>query len=133
MDRAQLAAWIDAYERLWRTPGTERLAELFTADATYSMGPFEQTQRGLPAIAGLWERERASADEPFRMTYEIVAVEQDTGVSRVEVAYDGPPPRHYKDLWIVRLDASGRCTHFEEWPFWPERGPYPPELIGGAG
>ena len=38
------------------------------------------------------------------MTSEIVAVEGDTGVSRVEVWYDGPPPRHYRDLWIVRLD-----------------------------
>ena len=56
------------------------------------------------------------------MTHEIVAVEGDTGVSRVEVFYDGPPPRHYRDLWIVRLDESGRCTHFEEWPFWPEQG-----------
>ena len=121
MDRAGLAAWIDAYERLWRTPGTDGLAALFTDDAAYSMGPFEETQHGLRAIAELWERERKSADEPFRMTSEIVAVEQVTGVSRVEEFYDGPPPRHYRDLWIVRLDDSGRCTHFEEWPFWPEQ------------
>ena len=133
MDRATLAAWIDAYEGLWRTPGTDRLGELFAPDATYSMGPFEETQRGLPAIAELWERERVGPDEPFRMSYEIVAVEQDTGVSRVEVAYDGPPPRHYKDIWIVRLDEGGRCAHFEEWPFWPEQGTYAPGAVGRAG
>lgn len=133
MDRATLAAWIDAYERLWRTPGTDRLGELFAPDATYSMGPFEPTQRGLPAIAELWERERVGPDEPFRLSYEIVAVEQDTGVSRVEVAYDGPPPRHYKDIWIVRLDEGGRCTHFEEWPFWPGQGTYAPGAVGRAG
>ena len=62
------------------------------------------------------------------MTSEIVAVEGDTGVSRVEVWYDGPPPRHYRDLWIVRLDDSGRCTHFEEWPFWPELGTHAPAV-----
>jgi len=28
----------------------------------------------------------------------------------------------YLDLWIVRLDADGRCRHFEEWPFWPTKG-----------
>jgi len=127
MDHSQLGAWIDAYERLWRTPGTDGLDELFTGDATYSMGPFERTRQGLPEIAELWEGERKSADEPFRMTHEIVAVEQDTGVSRVEVFYDGPPARHYRDLWIVCLDESGRCTHFEEWPFWPEQGPIPPQ------
>ena len=133
MDRATLAAWIDAYERLWRTPGTDGLGELFAPDATYSMGPYEETQRGLPAIAELWEDERVSPDEPFRMSYEIVAVEQDTGVSRVEVAYDGPPPRHYKDLWIVRLDEGGRCARFEDWPFWPEQGTYAPGAVGRAG
>jgi hypothetical protein len=133
MDRAALADWIDRYEAAWRTPGTEPLGALFAAGATYSMGPFEETHHGLAQIAALWERERKGADEPFRMTTEIVAVEGDTGVARVEVYYDGPPPRHYRDLWIVRLDDSGRCTSFEEWPFWPEHGPYAPELIGGAG
>jgi hypothetical protein len=119
MERSLLSDWIARYEELWRTPGTDRLGELFTRDATYSMGPYEETQRGLDAIADLWEAERKSADEQFRMTSAVVAVEGDTGVCRVKVAYEGPPALEYKDLWIVRLDASGRCTHFEEWPFSP--------------
>jgi hypothetical protein len=53
------------------------------------------------------------------MTSEVVAVEGDTGVCRVEVAYEDPPALEYKDLWIVCLDESGRCSHFEEWPFSP--------------
>jgi len=127
VDRAQLAHWIDAYESAWRTPGTEVLARLFTRDATYSPGPFEPTANGLDEIATLWDAEREAPDEPFRMTSKVVAVEGDTGVSRVEVWYDGPPPRHYRDLWIVRLDEAGRCTHFEEWPFWPGLGTRPPD------
>jgi hypothetical protein len=40
-------------------------------------------------------------------------------VVRVDVQY-GPPDRHeYRDLWIVRFAADGRCREFEEWPFWP--------------
>jgi len=31
------------------------------------------------------------------------------------------------DLWIVRLDGGERCSHFEEWPFWP------PDQEGAAG
>ena len=126
VERKQLKHWIAAYERAWRTPGTDTLADLFAPDATYSMGPFEPTERGLPAIATLWERERGGPDEPFRLKSEIVAVESDTGVARVEVWYDGPPPHRYKDLWIVRLDGSGRCTAFEEWPFWPGLGTQAP-------
>ena len=132
VDRTELTGWIARYEALWRTPGTDRLGELFTADASYSMGPYEETQHGLDAIAALWEDERASADEPFTMTSEVVAIEGDIGVCRVEVRYKDPPQREYKDLWIVRLDETGRCTHFEEWPFWPDRGPYPKGVEGGS-
>lgn len=126
MDRAALADWIDRYETAWRTPGTAPLGALFTPDATYSTGPYETTQHGLDAIAALWEREREGADEPFRMTSKVVAVEGDTGVARVEVWYDGPPAHNYRDLWIVRLDPAGRCISFEEWPFWPELDTHAP-------
>ena len=126
MDRTRLTDWIAAYEHLWRTAGTDRLGELFAAYATYSAGPFEPTHRGLEEIAALWDGEREGPDEPFRMTSAIVAVEGDTGVARVEVWYEGPPPRHYKDLWIVQVDDSGRCVQFEEWPFWPGVGTHAP-------
>jgi hypothetical protein len=37
--RDHLTGWIAAYERAWRTPGTEALATIFTAEATYRQGP----------------------------------------------------------------------------------------------
>lgn len=120
MDRAALREWVDAYERAWRTAGTEPLASLFAPGATYRTAPFEPPYQGPAAIAALWEAEREGPDEAFRMESEIVAVEGDTGVVRVEVAYGDPVRRTYRDLWVVRLDAEGRCVAFEEWPFWPE-------------
>ena len=118
MTRDQLQAWIDAYERAWRTPGTDLLSELFADDASYSTAPFENPFRGLAAIADFWEEGRDGPDEEFTMTSEPVAVEGDTGVARIEVRY-GDTGVSYRDIWIVRLDDSGRCVHFEEWPFWP--------------
>jgi hypothetical protein len=116
---AETDAWVAAYERAWRSVGTERLAELFAPAATYRMSPFEEPAKGLTEIGALWERERREADEEFEMVHEIVAVENDTAVIRVEVRY-GPPEHHrYRDLWIVRFDPDGRCREFEEWPFWP--------------
>jgi hypothetical protein len=115
--RAALGKWVERYEALWRTAGTDGLRELFTEDATYSMAPYEQPYRGLDAIAALWEREREGPDEVFTMASEIVACEGDTGVVRVEVQYGRGT--EYRDLWIVQLDGDGRCTHFEEWPFAP--------------
>jgi len=40
-------------------------------------------------------------------------------VARVEVTYDAPEPHGYRDLWIVTLEADGRCRAFEEWPYFP--------------
>lgn len=125
LSRHRAEEWIAAYERAWRTPGTEPLRELFAEDATYSMGPYEEPAVGLAAIADLWERERKGPEEVFEMSHELVAVDGDTAVVRVEVRYG--PPRHlqYRDLWIVRLAPDGRCREFEEWPFWPDRGVVP--------
>jgi ketosteroid isomerase-like protein len=119
VDHAQLTQWLEAYERAWRTAGTDVLAELFTEDATYSTAPYEKPHRGLEAIGEMWEAERLGPDEEFEMLSEIVAVEGDTGVARVEVRYHAPKDKEYRDLWIVRLGDAGLCFQFEEWPFWP--------------
>ena len=120
VDRAAVSAWVEGYERAWRTAGTDALAALFTDDATYSMDPYRAAVAGRAAIDALWERERAGADEPFTMTWELVAVEGDTGVVRVEVAYHDSG-NQFRDLWIVHFAADGRCSAFEEWPFWPHK------------
>jgi SnoaL-like domain len=115
-----MSAWVAAYERAWRTPGTEMLREFFAAEATYQMAPFLEPYRGLSAIEELWERERDGPGEPFTMEWEIVAVEADTGVVYTEVRYE-QPPRDFRNLWIVRFDASGRCAEFQEWFFAPPK------------
>lgn len=115
--RAGFEAWIAAYERAWRTAGVGMLGELFTADATYRMSPYEEPARGLAAIGGLWDREREGPGEQFEMSHEVVAVEGDTAVARIEVTYGSGD--EYRDLWIVRFGPDGRCRAFEEWPFWP--------------
>jgi hypothetical protein len=128
MDRAQLTEWVAAYERAWRTPGTDVLAELFTEDASYSTAPYESPHVGLAAIGEMWEAERNGPDEEFEMSSEVVAAEGDTGVVRVAVGYLASQDkegrchrqrREYRDLWIIQLDEAGLCRHFEEWPFWP--------------
>jgi ketosteroid isomerase-like protein len=125
--RREVEEWVAAYERAWRTAGSEPLRELFAEDATYSMGPYEAPAVGLAAIAALWERERRGADEEFEMSHRVVAVDGDTAVVRVEVRYGAPQRLEYRDLWVVRFAADGRCREFEEWPFWPERGVVPGE------
>jgi hypothetical protein len=66
------------------------LAELFAPEATYQTAPFEEPFRGLPAIAVMWEAEREGPEEAFAMDSQVVAVEGDTGVARLEVRYGDP-------------------------------------------
>jgi ketosteroid isomerase-like protein len=111
--------WVDAYERAWRTPGTDGLAGIFTEDAFYSQGPYAESRIGLDEIARMWEETRDG--DVFTMTSEVVAVDGDTAVVRVEVFYQQPADRQYRDLWVMRFAPDGRCRHYEEWPFAPRR------------
>lgn len=119
MGRDGVADWVAAYERAWRSAGTGALAGLFTPEATYLQGPYDESVSGLPAIARMWEAERAGPAEVFRMTSEVVAVDGDTAVVRVEVGYGDPVQEEFRDLWVIRFAADGRCAAFEEWPFAP--------------
>jgi len=123
MTKEQVAAWIAAYERAWRAPGTGALGGLFTADATYRQGPYDEPAAGLPAIARMWEAERDGPDEVFAMTSEVVAVDGATAVARLEVRYGEPARQQWRDLWVMRFAGDGRCAWFEEWPIAPPRRP----------
>jgi hypothetical protein len=119
MNRELLAQWLDGYERAWRSAGVEPLTALFTPDATYQQGPYDQPVVGLPAIGRMWEDTRDGPDEVFTATTDIVAVDGETAVVRVEVKYGDPVGQQYRDLWIMTFAGDGRCSAYEEWPFWP--------------
>jgi ketosteroid isomerase-like protein len=110
-------AWVAAYETAWRTAGTDSLGALFTDDASYRAGPFEEPVVGRDAIGAFWEAERDGPEETFALHTELVAADHDTAVVRAEVVYGEPPRRTYRDLWVITLASDGRCRAFEEWPF----------------
>lgn len=119
VDRADVERWVEAYETLWRSSGTDGLAEVFTPDATYLPSPWASPVRGLAALAEFWEAEREGPDEAFTMTSRVLAVEDRTAVVRVEVDY--AEGERWRDLWVLMFDAEGRCAAFEEWPFAPDQ------------
>src|SRR5664279_5641877 len=119
LDADHFGAWLDGYERLWRTAGTDELSALFADQAHYFLSPVEEPVVGLDAIAAMWVAQREGPDEVFTMAREVVAVSGDTGVARVDVRYGDPLAQEYVDLWVVRFDDRGRAVRFEEWPFWP--------------
>jgi hypothetical protein len=137
MEHLAVQRWIDGYERAWRSAGTDDLSRLLAPDATYQVSPWARPVEGLAAIRELWESERDGADEAFTMTSDIVAVDGNTAVVRVAVAYGDPGGSRWRDLWVLRFDDDGRCVAFEEWPFAPGQddghGAEDGTATGGAG
>ena len=121
MDHDDVRQWVTLYERAWRSPSTEMLAELFTEQASYVVSPWKDPIVGLADIAEFWGAEQDGPEEQFQMTSEIVAVEGDTAVVRVQVDYESARPSRWRDLWVLRLEEDGRCSGFEEWPFAPDQ------------
>jgi ketosteroid isomerase-like protein len=118
-DRDAVRSWVEAYERAWRAPGTAAIPSLFTADALYLHSPYEEAVEGVDAIGRMWEEDREGPNEAFTLSTEVVAVDDQTAVVRAEVQYGQPVHQEYRDLWILKMEVDGRCSRFEEWPFWP--------------
>src|ERR1700727_690256 len=74
-DRAMVSKWLADYEAVWRAPGTEGLAGIFTSDATYLHSPYEKPIVGLDAISRMWDEERDGPDEMFTLSTGILAVD----------------------------------------------------------
>ena len=121
MDRDDVRRWVGRYEEVWRTPGTSALGELFTEDATYLASPWATPVVGVEALAAFWESEREGAEEEFTLAAEVVAVDGDTAVVRVQVDYERAGAGRWRDLWVIRFADDGRCCGFEEWPFAPDQ------------
>ena len=119
MDRAAVDAWVGAYVRAWRTPGTEHLTQIFTPDVVYLVSPWRPPLEGIAAVGELWDAGRDGPDEAFTFSSEIVAIDGDTAVVRAEVEYSGADTSRWRDLWVLRFAEDGRCRFYEEWPFAP--------------
>ncbi|MFB4314170.1 nuclear transport factor 2 family protein [Actinomadura sp. 21ATH] len=119
MDRDAVERWVAGYERAWRTAGVEPLAELFSSEVAYLPSPWADPIVGLARLGRWWDSERDGPGERFAFLSEVVAVDGDTAVVRVEVDYLSEDPSRWRDLWVLRFDIAGRCIRFEEWPFAP--------------
>ena len=104
----------------------EAVGALFTEDAAYRASPYEPSQVGQAAIKAFWLDD---AGRSFSMDAEVVAVDGDVAVVRVDVLYESPRVQEYRDVWILRFSADGRVADFEEWAYWPGQ----PYSADGAG
>jgi uncharacterized protein (TIGR02246 family) len=110
-DLDNVTTWIDGYLRAWNSNDPADIGALFTEDAAYYTEPFRPPWRGRDRIVESWLDRK---DQPGETTFEWrpVAVTADVAVIDGTTRYPGST---YSNLWVIRLDADGRCREFTEW------------------
>jgi hypothetical protein len=109
----QIAAWVEGYVRAWNSNDPDDIGSLFSQEAVYRTEPYRPGIRGRAAIVVDWLDRR---DEPGETTFDwqVLVATDDVAVVQGETTYR-TPPRRYSNLWVIRLDANGRCAEFTEW------------------
>lgn|SRR5579884_3266505 len=118
-DQASVAAWLSAYSEAWRTYDPQAIGDLFSEDAAYYYGPFdEEPVRGREAIVASW-LDRRDAPGTYSGQYAPLVVAGDRAVANGRSRYfeaDGTTLRtEFDNIFVLRFDADGRCAEFREW------------------
>jgi ketosteroid isomerase-like protein len=104
VDTDAVRSWTERYIAAWRSNDAADIAALFTSDAVYRTGPFDEPRVGTDAIISGWLEDR---DEPgdWTFTYEVLATEP-IGVVEGRTAYKNAD-REYANVWLIDLDETG--------------------------
>ena len=117
MDPAKFESWLDAYKRAWETRDPEVAASLFTAKATYQETPFEDPVRGREGIRDYWW-DVTRYQEGIEFSYEVLATTETVGIAHWHSGFTRLTSNSAVELdgiFLVKLDADGKCTEFREW------------------
>ncbi|MCL5429248.1 MAG: nuclear transport factor 2 family protein [Chloroflexi bacterium] len=111
--KREVERWLEGYVKAWKSNSPRKIARLFTEDAQYSTGPFDESWIGQEAIIDGWV---GIGDQPGDWTfdYEIVAVDDDLGMMVGTTVYKGDIGT-FSNVWLIRLAEDGRCKEFREW------------------
>jgi uncharacterized protein (TIGR02246 family) len=109
----RLRSWVEGYVRAWNSNDPAEIGALFTEDANYYTEPYSAPWRGRDEIVRQWLEHR---DEPGETEFRWQPLTVGPGLALVqgETLYR-TPPHTYSNLWVIQLDAEGRCSEFTEW------------------
>ena len=115
--------WLEAYGSAWEARDPGAAAELFTEDASYAWGPFEEPLRGRDAIRRRWD-EATAVQRNVRFASEVLGVVDAGAVARWWCAFDaGEGHIELEGIFLVSLTVDELCSDFREW--WNERASTP--------
>jgi hypothetical protein len=103
--------WVEGYVRAWTSNDPDEIRALFTEDARYYTAPYREPWEGHEGIVGGWLEAGDEPDE-WSFGYEVLAVADGLAFVRGRTEYEEAT---YSNLWVIRLEADGRCSEFTEW------------------
>lgn len=112
--REHVFAWMEKYQAAWTSNKPDDIRALFTEDARYETRPHDpQAWQRQDGIVDGW---LAARDEPgdWSFSWELLGTDGDTAFIQGVTIYSGDRPT-YDNLWVLRLDKSGRASAFTEW------------------
>ena len=116
-DVAAFEFWLDAYGQAWVNRDPEAATALFAEGGTYQVTPFLEPMRGRKAIFEYWS-EVARTEESIKFEYEILIVNAKLNIAKWSASFVIVPPGSKTKLdgiFLISLDAEGRCTSLQEW------------------
>jgi len=110
---ANVAAWVDRYLTAWTSAAPKDIKALFTPDAEYHERPYETEWIGREAIVEGWLSRQTWQEGGWTFEHEILMITGDTAAIRGTGVYKELGT--FENLWVVTLDAKGKCSTFRMW------------------
>jgi hypothetical protein len=118
IDHASVVKWLEDYVRAWKSYDPAAIGALFSEDARYAYGPFDEPLVGRAAIVASWLEEPDPAGQ-YDAHYAPVAVDGQMAVANGRSQYFAPRSKtvgaEYDNIFLLRFDAQGLCVEFREW------------------
>jgi ketosteroid isomerase-like protein len=112
---AELTEWLQSYERAWEALDPDAAAALFTEDATYAWGPYEEPMRGRETIRARWT-DVTSAQSDVQFGFETLGIVDSGGVARWWCSFNvGELKIELEGIFLLSLTDDGLCSEFREW------------------
>lgn len=114
---SSLSAWLDAYGSAWETRDADAAANIFSADATYQVTPYEQPHVGKDGVRNYW----AGVTENQRnvqFEHQALSVTGNTGIAHWSANFDVAPEGTKIELdgiFVLEFDENGKCRLLREW------------------
>ena len=118
IDHVIVTAWLEKYVNAWKSYDSEAIGSLFSDDARYYYGPFDEPVVGREAIVASWLED---ADEPgtYDAHYAPIAIDGLTAVVNGRSQYfrvgGKVVENEFDNIFVLRFDEQGHCTEFREW------------------